>query len=105
MYLSYLTMGIVLSTTWTYFSKFPNDKWRFKALVILCVSMCIAETIGSGRRRRPCTHLSLKPTDIFAGIWSYDWAVANYGIYTFSLLVSCTFPLTFFPLHVSLSPA
>ncbi|KAE9393860.1 hypothetical protein BT96DRAFT_1022805 [Gymnopus androsaceus JB14] len=59
-YLSYLTMGIVLSATWTYFSKFPNDTWWFKALVILCVSMCIGDTIATG-------------------IWSYDWAVANYA--------------------------
>ncbi|KAE9385398.1 hypothetical protein BT96DRAFT_1091323 [Gymnopus androsaceus JB14] len=59
-YLSYLTMGIVLSATWTYFSKFPDDKWWFKVLVILCVSMCIGDTIGTG-------------------VWSYDWAVANYG--------------------------
>ncbi|KAE9388639.1 hypothetical protein BT96DRAFT_428614 [Gymnopus androsaceus JB14] len=31
-----------------------------KTLVILCVSMCIGDTIGTG-------------------IWTYDWAVANYG--------------------------
>ncbi|KAE9411455.1 hypothetical protein BT96DRAFT_13280 [Gymnopus androsaceus JB14] len=59
-YLSYLTMGIVLSSAWTYFTNFPADRWWFKALVILCVSMCIGDTIGTG-------------------IWSYDWAVANYG--------------------------
>ncbi|KAE9405232.1 hypothetical protein BT96DRAFT_345915 [Gymnopus androsaceus JB14] len=59
-YLSYLTMGIVLSATWTYFSKFPNDKWWFKALVTLCVSMCIGDTIVTG-------------------IWTYDWSVANYA--------------------------
>ncbi|KAE9391412.1 hypothetical protein BT96DRAFT_979855 [Gymnopus androsaceus JB14] len=59
-YLSYLTMGIVLSATWTYFSKFPTDRWWFKALVILCVSMCIGDTIATG-------------------IWSYDWAVTNYA--------------------------
>ncbi|KAE9408959.1 hypothetical protein BT96DRAFT_627801 [Gymnopus androsaceus JB14] len=58
--LSYLTMGIVLSAAWIYFSKFPYDTWWFKALVILCVSMCIADTIGTG-------------------IWTYDWGVANYG--------------------------
>ncbi|KAE9383542.1 hypothetical protein BT96DRAFT_39794 [Gymnopus androsaceus JB14] len=59
-YLSYLTMGIVLSATWTYFSMFPADRWWFKALVVLCVSMCICDTIANG-------------------IWSYDWAVTNYG--------------------------
>ncbi|KAE9397304.1 hypothetical protein BT96DRAFT_76927 [Gymnopus androsaceus JB14] len=59
-YLSYLTMGIVLSATWTYFSKFPNDKLWFKALVILCVSMCIGDTVATG-------------------MWTYDWAVANYA--------------------------
>ncbi|KAE9386843.1 hypothetical protein BT96DRAFT_927938 [Gymnopus androsaceus JB14] len=59
-YLSFLTMGIVLSITWTYFSKFPNDKWWFKALVTLCVSMCIGDTVATG-------------------IWTYDWAVANYA--------------------------
>ncbi|KAE9395362.1 hypothetical protein BT96DRAFT_997679 [Gymnopus androsaceus JB14] len=59
-YLSYLTMGIVLSATWTYFSEFHTDRWWFKALVVLCVSMCIGDTIGTG-------------------IWTYDWAVTNYG--------------------------
>ncbi|KAE9402638.1 hypothetical protein BT96DRAFT_937101 [Gymnopus androsaceus JB14] len=59
-YLSYLTMGIVLCATWTYFSKFPDDKWWFKTLVILCVSMCIGDTVATG-------------------FWSYDWAVANYA--------------------------
>ncbi|KAE9402228.1 hypothetical protein BT96DRAFT_563728 [Gymnopus androsaceus JB14] len=59
-YLSYLAMGIVLSATWTYFSKFPNDTWWLKVLVILCVSMCISDTIGTG-------------------MWTYDWAVANYA--------------------------
>ncbi|KAE9400184.1 hypothetical protein BT96DRAFT_1018996 [Gymnopus androsaceus JB14] len=58
--LQYLTMGIVLCAAWSYFSKFPNDTWWLKSLVILCVSMCIVDTIGTG-------------------IWSYDWAVANYG--------------------------
>ncbi|KAE9391406.1 hypothetical protein BT96DRAFT_925313 [Gymnopus androsaceus JB14] len=58
--LSYLTMGIVLCATWIYFSKFPNDTWWFKAPVIVCVSICIADTIATG-------------------MWSYDWAVANYG--------------------------
>jgi len=58
--LSYLTMGIVLCATWTYFIKFPNDLWRFKVLVILCVSMCICDTIATG-------------------MWTYDWAVANYA--------------------------
>ncbi|KAE9386846.1 hypothetical protein BT96DRAFT_1005694 [Gymnopus androsaceus JB14] len=66
-YLSFLTMGIMLSIiyhclspAWTYFSTFPNDKWWFKALVTLCVSMCICDTIATG-------------------IWTYDWAVANYA--------------------------
>ncbi|KAE9395360.1 hypothetical protein BT96DRAFT_1021959 [Gymnopus androsaceus JB14] len=59
-YLSYLTMGIVLCATWTYFSKFPTDRWWLKTLVVFCVSMCIGDTIATG-------------------IWSYDWAVANYG--------------------------
>ncbi|KAE9407780.1 hypothetical protein BT96DRAFT_1014004 [Gymnopus androsaceus JB14] len=59
-YLSYLTMGIVLSATWTYFSEFPDDKWWFKTLVVLCVSICIVDTVGTG-------------------IWTYDWAVTNYG--------------------------
>ncbi|KAE9393621.1 hypothetical protein BT96DRAFT_216048 [Gymnopus androsaceus JB14] len=59
-YLSYLTMGIVLSATWTYFSKFPADRWWFKALVFLCVILCTCDTIATG-------------------IWSYDWAVANYA--------------------------
>ncbi|KAE9405894.1 hypothetical protein BT96DRAFT_972314 [Gymnopus androsaceus JB14] len=59
-YLSYLTMGIVLPSTWSYFSKFPADRWWIKAIVILCVSICIEDTIGTG-------------------IWTYDWAVANYG--------------------------
>ncbi|KAE9397289.1 hypothetical protein BT96DRAFT_1020885 [Gymnopus androsaceus JB14] len=58
--LSYLAMGIVLCAAWTYFSKFPTDRWWFKALVILCVSMCICDTIATG-------------------IWTYDWAVANYA--------------------------
>ncbi|KAE9402248.1 hypothetical protein BT96DRAFT_1017803 [Gymnopus androsaceus JB14] len=58
--LSYLTMGIVLSATWTYFSKFPTDKWWFKSLVILCVSMCIGDTVGTG-------------------VWTYDWTVTNYA--------------------------
>ncbi|KAE9402221.1 hypothetical protein BT96DRAFT_991388 [Gymnopus androsaceus JB14] len=35
-YLSYLTMGIVISAAWTYCSKFPNDTWWFKAPVIAC---------------------------------------------------------------------
>ncbi|KAE9388655.1 hypothetical protein BT96DRAFT_1025359 [Gymnopus androsaceus JB14] len=59
-YFSYLTMGIVLSATWTYFSKFPADRWWFKTLVVLCVSMCICDTIATG-------------------FWSYDLAVANYA--------------------------
>ncbi|KAE9402640.1 hypothetical protein BT96DRAFT_544572 [Gymnopus androsaceus JB14] len=59
-YFSYLTMGVVLSATWTYFSKFPNDTCWFKALVILCVSMCIGDTVATG-------------------MWTYDWAVANYA--------------------------
>ncbi|KAE9392910.1 hypothetical protein BT96DRAFT_924408 [Gymnopus androsaceus JB14] len=59
-YFSYLTMGIVLCATWTYFSKFPNDSGWFKALVILCVSMCIGDTIA-------------------AGMWTYNWAVTNYA--------------------------
>ncbi|KAE9394851.1 hypothetical protein BT96DRAFT_177905 [Gymnopus androsaceus JB14] len=59
-YLSYLTMGVVLSSTWTYFSKFPTDRWWFKAVVILCVSLCIGDTVADG-------------------IWVYDWAVANYA--------------------------
>ncbi|KAE9399539.1 hypothetical protein BT96DRAFT_687230 [Gymnopus androsaceus JB14] len=59
-YLSYLTMGVVLSATWTYFSKFPTDRWWFKALVILCVGMSISDTIATG-------------------IWTYDWAVTNYA--------------------------
>ncbi|KAE9387529.1 hypothetical protein BT96DRAFT_483057 [Gymnopus androsaceus JB14] len=58
--LSYLTMGIVLSAAWTYLSKFPADRWWFKALVILCVSMCIGDTVATG-------------------IWTYDWTVANYA--------------------------
>ncbi|KAE9382338.1 hypothetical protein BT96DRAFT_1010836 [Gymnopus androsaceus JB14] len=58
--LSYLTMGIVLSAAWTYFSKFPTDKWWFKSLVILCVSMCIGDTVGTG-------------------IWTYNWTVTNYA--------------------------
>ncbi|KAE9397281.1 hypothetical protein BT96DRAFT_995879 [Gymnopus androsaceus JB14] len=79
-YLSYLTMGIVLCATWTYFSKFPNDKWWFKVLVTLCVSMCIGDTIATGQNRHS-TDPSFKPTDIFAlaGCWSYDWAVTNYA--------------------------
>ena len=40
-----------LSPAWTYFSKFPADKWWFKALVTLCVSMCIGDTVATGRRR------------------------------------------------------
>ncbi|KAE9402226.1 hypothetical protein BT96DRAFT_563708 [Gymnopus androsaceus JB14] len=59
-YFSYLTMGIVLSATWTYFSKFPNDTWWFKAIVILCLSMCIGDTIATG-------------------ILTYDFAVTNYA--------------------------
>ncbi|KAE9384289.1 hypothetical protein BT96DRAFT_1008231 [Gymnopus androsaceus JB14] len=59
-YLSELTMGIVLAVAWTYFSKFPTDLWWFKAIVILCVILCIADTVAHG-------------------IWNYDWAVANYG--------------------------
>ncbi|KAE9389456.1 hypothetical protein BT96DRAFT_400030 [Gymnopus androsaceus JB14] len=59
-YLSYLTMGIVLSAAWTYFSKFPNDTWWFKAIVILCVSMCMGDTVATG-------------------ILTYDWAVTNYA--------------------------
>ncbi|KAE9402643.1 hypothetical protein BT96DRAFT_918152 [Gymnopus androsaceus JB14] len=59
-YLSYLTMGIVLCAAWTYFSKFPTDRWWFKALIILCVSMCICDTIATG-------------------MWTYDLAVANYA--------------------------
>ncbi|KAE9402224.1 hypothetical protein BT96DRAFT_991391 [Gymnopus androsaceus JB14] len=64
-YFSYLTMGIVLSATWTYFSKFPNDTWWFKAIVILCLSMCIGDTIATGGHRR-C-------------ILTYDFAVTNYA--------------------------
>ncbi|KAE9395365.1 hypothetical protein BT96DRAFT_922838 [Gymnopus androsaceus JB14] len=59
-YFSYLTMGIVLSAAWIYFSKFPNDTWWLRSLVILCVSLCIGDTIATG-------------------VWSYDWAVANYA--------------------------
>ncbi|KAE9384283.1 hypothetical protein BT96DRAFT_661301 [Gymnopus androsaceus JB14] len=59
-YLSELTMGIVLAVAWTYFSKFPADPWWFKTIVILCVTLCIGDTVGYG-------------------IWNYDWAVANYG--------------------------
>ncbi|KAE9388031.1 hypothetical protein BT96DRAFT_1025609 [Gymnopus androsaceus JB14] len=59
-YLSYLTMGIVLSATWTYFSKFPSDPWYFKVPVILCVGLCIADTVATG-------------------MLSYDWAVTNYA--------------------------
>ncbi|KAE9402218.1 hypothetical protein BT96DRAFT_1017781 [Gymnopus androsaceus JB14] len=59
-YLSYLTMGIVLSAAWTYFSKFPNDTWWFKVPVIVCVTTCVVDTIVTG-------------------IWSYDWAVTNYA--------------------------
>ncbi|KAE9389667.1 hypothetical protein BT96DRAFT_1003021 [Gymnopus androsaceus JB14] len=49
-----------LSPAWTYFSKFPTDPWWFKALVILCVSLCIGDTVATG-------------------ILNYDWAVANYA--------------------------
>ncbi|KAE9392915.1 hypothetical protein BT96DRAFT_999956 [Gymnopus androsaceus JB14] len=77
-YLSYLTMGIVLCATWSYFSQFPDDRWRFKALVILCVSMCIGDTIATGRRPRS---RNLGSPDICAltGMWTYDWAVENYA--------------------------
>jgi len=53
-------MGIVLCATWVYFLKFPTDRWWFKALVVLCVSMCICDTVATG-------------------IWTYDLAVANYA--------------------------
>ncbi|KAE9384593.1 hypothetical protein BT96DRAFT_1007917 [Gymnopus androsaceus JB14] len=60
-YLSYLTMGLgSLSPAWSYFSNFPADRWWFKALVILCVSMCIGDTIATG-------------------MWTYDWTVTDYG--------------------------
>ncbi|KAE9395505.1 hypothetical protein BT96DRAFT_997624 [Gymnopus androsaceus JB14] len=58
--LSELTMGIVLAVAWSYFSKFPADPWWFKAIVILCVILCIGGTV----------------TD---GIMNYDWAVTNYA--------------------------
>ncbi|KAE9397294.1 hypothetical protein BT96DRAFT_1020890 [Gymnopus androsaceus JB14] len=37
-----------------------TDRWWFKALVILCVSMCISDTVGTG-------------------ILTYDWTVTNYA--------------------------
>ncbi|KAE9392912.1 hypothetical protein BT96DRAFT_258509 [Gymnopus androsaceus JB14] len=42
------------------FLQVPNDKWWFKVLVFLCISMCIADTVATG-------------------MWTYDWAVTNYA--------------------------
>ncbi|KIY63539.1 hypothetical protein CYLTODRAFT_458024 [Cylindrobasidium torrendii FP15055 ss-10] len=72
-YLSFLTMGIVLSCTWTYFSKFPKDRWMFKALVVLCVAMCIGDTVGTG-------------------IWCYDWGVLAYANPTAMAYTHWAFP-------------
>ena len=61
----YLTCGILLCygsslprsvkssslrsfSAWYYYSLFPTDPWFFKALVVLCLSLCIAETTVSG---------------------------------------------------------
>ncbi|KAE9397297.1 hypothetical protein BT96DRAFT_995895 [Gymnopus androsaceus JB14] len=71
--LSYLTMGIVLSAAWTYFSKFPADRWWFKALVALCVSMCLCDTIATG-------------------IYAYDWAVTNYANPAILVFIHWTVP-------------
>ncbi|KAJ7593091.1 hypothetical protein C8J56DRAFT_1045521 [Mycena floridula] len=78
-YLSFLTMGIVLCTAWIYFSKFPRDRWSFKALVAFCVSMCIADTVGTG-------------------IWTYDWGVAGYANPSVMAVTHWAFPLEAFML-------
>ncbi|KAF9024914.1 hypothetical protein BDZ89DRAFT_1114429 [Hymenopellis radicata] len=59
-FFSFLTMGVICTCAFQYFSNFPNDKWVFKVLVSLCMIMSTIDTISTG-------------------LWCYDWGVTNYG--------------------------
>ncbi|KAF8868966.1 hypothetical protein CPB85DRAFT_876175 [Mucidula mucida] len=57
---SFLSTGITLTGTWSYYSRFTKDNWAFKLLVAVCLVLTVTDTV-------------------VGGYWCYTWTVTHYA--------------------------
>jgi hypothetical protein len=53
--LSCTSYGVLLAVAWTYFSRFPNDRWAYRILAVFMLLIGTADTVisQSGPRSTP----------------------------------------------------
>ncbi|KAF8066573.1 hypothetical protein FPV67DRAFT_1767556 [Lyophyllum atratum] len=59
-FFSFLTMGVILTTSWQYYTNFPKDRIIFKLLVGVVFTLSLVDTVADG-------------------YWCYLWTVTNYA--------------------------
>ncbi|KAF5391887.1 hypothetical protein D9757_001637 [Collybiopsis confluens] len=57
---SFLSFGVVAATVFHYFLRLGNDKALYKTIVLICLLLCLGDTVVSG-------------------VWSYQWSSVNFG--------------------------
>lgn len=83
--LSCMSFGVLCTVGWTYFSRFPNDRWAYKILAVLVVTLSTVDTVISTSPPRPRLLASAADTvlrSVMRGAdcnYTYTALITHYG--------------------------